>query len=170
MPSLVLTGAQWGDEGKGKLVDFFTEKAEIVVRFHGGNNAGHTLVVDGVKTKLSLIPSGILREHAVNLIGAGVVLDGYKLAEEISQLKEAGIEVTNKRLLIDSRCELILPFHPTLDKCLESFRGADKIDTTGKGIGPAYADRASRDGFRVGELRHLDKLSDNQALKRGFWN
>lgn len=153
-----MVGAQWGDEGKGKIVDFLTEKFSNVVRFQGGNNAGHTLVVDGKVTKLHLIPSGILRKHAVCCIGAGVVIDPLVLKQEIEGLQAAGISVTPDRLKIDPRATLILPQHRLLDAAMESFR-TNKIGTTGRGIGPAYEDRVRRASFKVLDLDSLDKLS-----------
>ena len=148
MNSLVIVGAQWGDEGKGKIVDYMTAAADWVVRFHGGNNAGHTLVVGGVKTKLHLIPSGILHPRAKNLIGAGVVINPFVLLKEIDGLRSAGVDVGPEHLLIDREAALLLPHHEALDRAREAALGDRKIGTTGRGVGPAYEDRAARCGFR----------------------
>ena len=158
--SLAVLGIQWGDEGKGKLVDFLTSKSNFVARFHGGNNAGHTLVVDGKKTKLNLIPSGILRSDVKCLIGAGVVLDPQAFKSEILSLKEAGIKVSPDNLCIDSRVEILMPYHKILDLAKEEALGDNKIGTTGKGIGPAYEDRASRVGIKAIDLLFIDQLKD----------
>jgi adenylosuccinate synthase len=158
MPALVIVGAQWGDEGKGKLVDYMTLNADWAVRFQGGNNAGHTLVVDGVTTKLSLVPSGILRENTKCLIGAGVVIDPLVIIEEMNKLREAGVKVTPDRLTIDRDAHLVLDYHKMIDAAQEEFREGDKIGTTGRGIGPAYVDRAARCGVRVTELQDLNRL------------
>ncbi|MCO6429878.1 MAG: adenylosuccinate synthase [Deltaproteobacteria bacterium] len=158
MSSLVVVGAQWGDEGKGKLVDFLTAKAQWVVRFQGGNNAGHTLVVDGRKFKLSLVPSGVLRSGCRCVIAAGVVIDPAVLLEEIATLRAAGIEVSPDKLLIDRDTHLIMPYHKAIDLARESRRGENKIGTTGRGIGPAYEDRAHRVGIRAAELFDLGRL------------
>ena len=158
MPSIVLVGAQWGDEGKGKLVDYLTAKADYVVRFQGGSNAGHTLVVDGVKTKLSLVPSGILREDVVCVIAAGVVVNPATLIEELSALREKGVTVSPERLVLDCEAHLVLDYHIAIDNARENYLGKGKIGTTGRGIGPAYEDRARRCGVRVGDLRNMDHL------------
>lgn len=158
MPALVVIGAQWGDEGKGKLVDYLTSGADFVARFQGGNNAGHTLVVDGVKTKLQLVPSGILREQTRCVIGAGVVVDPNALINEIRNLRGAGVAVTPARLVIDRDAHLILPYHIALDNAREARAGKNKIGTTGRGIGPAYEDRAGRCGVRFADLFLLDEL------------
>ncbi|MCI5064266.1 adenylosuccinate synthase [bacterium] len=157
MRSLVVVGAQWGDEGKGKLVDFLTSNADLVVRFQGGNNAGHTLMVDGVTTKLRLVPSGILRPHLTCCIAAGVALDGDVLYEELQELERAGVSVPVGRLVIDESVHLIMPYHRVTDLAREEARGKQKIGTTGRGIGPCYEDRASRSGVRVAELRNLER-------------
>jgi len=156
----VVVGCQWGDEGKGKLVDYLTSNADYVVRFQGGNNAGHTLVVDGKKTKLSLVPSGILRANSICLIGAGVVINPEVFLEEVVMLKEAGVEVTPDRLIIDRDATLILPYHVAIDKQREEVKGERKIGTTGRGIGPAYEDRAARTSVRMAELFDLDGLQE----------
>lgn len=155
MTSLVVVGAQWGDEGKGKLVDYLTSNADYVVRFQGGNNAGHTLQVDGVQTKLRLVPSGILRPNIFCCIAAGVVLDGDVLEEELSGLESAGVSIAPGRLVVDENVHLIMPYHRAIDCAREELRGKAKIGTTGRGIGPCYEDRASRTGFRIADLRKL---------------
>lgn len=147
---VVIIGLQWGDEGKGKIVDYYTEAAEVVARFQGGNNAGHTLVVDGKKTVLHLIPSGILRTHAKCLIGSGVVVDPDVFLKEIEVLKQAGIANLEERVLLSDRCHLILDYHRQLDIAREGRKGG--IGTTKRGIGPAYEDRAARRGVRIAEL------------------
>jgi adenylosuccinate synthase len=149
--NVVVVGTQWGDEGKGKLVDLLTEKATAVVRFQGGHNAGHSLVVGGEKTVLHLIPSGILHSHVTCLIGNGVVLSVPDLFKEIEELESAGINVRD-RLLVSPGCPLILPYHISLDQMRENLRGNQKIGTTGRGIGPAYEDKAARRGVRVADL------------------
>ena len=157
--SVVVIGAQWGDEGKGKVVDLLTDRAAAVVRFQGGHNAGHTLVIDGEKTVLHLIPSGVLREGVRCLIGNGVVLSPSALLEEIGMLEGRGVPA-RERLAISPACPLILPYHIALDQARERARGAKAIGTTGRGIGPAYEDKASRRGIRLGELldtRHFQE-------------
>jgi adenylosuccinate synthase len=149
--NVVVIGTQWGDEGKGKLVDLLTEQAEAVIRFQGGHNAGHTLVIKGEKTVLHLIPSGILRENVQCMIGNGVVLSPNALLEEIEFLEKAGIPVRN-RLLISEACTLILPVHVAIDQAREKARGSKAIGTTGRGIGPAYEDKAARRGLRAGDF------------------
>ncbi|GAB6139832.1 adenylosuccinate synthase [Methylosoma difficile] len=161
--NVVVIGTQWGDEGKGKLVDILTEQAQAVVRFQGGHNAGHTLVIGGKKTVLHLIPSGILRENVQCMIGNGVVLSPVALIEEIEFLEAAGIPVRS-RLLISEACALILPIHVAIDQAREKARGSKAIGTTGRGIGPAYEDKAGRRGLRAGDLRNptafAEKLKD----------
>lgn len=149
--NVVVIGTQWGDEGKGKIVDLLTDRADAVVRFQGGHNAGHTLVIDGKKTVLHLIPSGILRESTRCLIGNGVVLSPSALLEEIGMLEGNGVPVS-ARLGISESCPLILPYHIALDQARESARGKKAIGTTGRGIGPAYEDKAARRALRFGEL------------------
>ena len=163
MPSLVVIGAQWGDEGKGKLVDYLTSNADWVVRFQGGNNAGHTLVVDGVKTKLSLVPSGILRANTKCVIGAGVVVNPKVLLEEIAGLGKVGVDASPKRLTIDRDAHLILDYHTAIDLAREAALGEQKIGTTGRGIGPAYEDRAGRCGVRFADLFELESLKTRLA-------
>ena len=157
----MVVGTQWGDEGKGKLVDWLTESAQGVVRFQGGHNAGHTLVINGVKTALHLIPSGIMRPGVKCYIGNGVVLSAAKLFEEIEGLEKAGVEVRS-RLRISEACPLILPFHVALDVAREAFRekgGTAKIGTTGRGIGPAYEDKIARRALRVQDLKHPERFA-----------
>ena len=149
--NVVVLGTQWGDEGKGKIVDLLTDQAKVVVRFQGGHNAGHTLVIDGEKTVLHLIPSGILREGVSCFIGNGVVLAPDALLEEMAELEEKGVPV-RERLKISPACPLILPYHVALDLAREKARGAAKIGTTGRGIGPAYEDKVARRGLRLGDL------------------
>jgi len=149
--NVVILGTQWGDEGKGKIVDLLTEQVSTVARFQGGHNAGHTLVIDGEKTVLHLIPSGILRENVTCLIGNGVVLAPDALMKEMSELEAKGVPVKD-RLKLSLACPLILPYHVALDQAREIAKGADKIGTTGRGIGPAYEDKVSRRGLRVGDL------------------
>ncbi|MGA1191443.1 MAG: adenylosuccinate synthase [Bdellovibrionota bacterium] len=156
MSSLVVVGAQWGDEGKGKLVDYLTSNAHYVVRFQGGNNAGHTLLVDGKETKLRLVPSGILRQKTVCCIAAGVVLDADVFLEETTGLEAAGVSISEERLVIDESVHLIMPYHKTIDLAREELRGKNRIGTTGRGIGPCYEDRANRSGFRLAELKYLE--------------
>ena len=160
--TVVVLGTQWGDEGKGKIVDLLTEQAEAVVRFQGGHNAGHTLVIDGEKTVLHLIPSGILRNDVVCYIGNGVVLSPEALIKEMKQLEEKGVPV-RERLKLSPACPLILPYHVALDQAREIARGASKIGTTGRGIGPAYEDKVSRRGLRVADLLHPERFA--QKLK-----
>ncbi len=160
MPALVIVGAQWGDEGKGKLVDFLTSQADWVVRFQGGNNAGHTLVVDGKIFKLHLIPSGVLRENTRCAIAAGVVVDADVMRSELEGLKEAGISVKSERFVVDRDAHLIMGYHQAIDQARELQKGDAKIGTTGRGIGPAYEDRATRCGIRVAELRDLPQLKN----------
>ncbi len=155
--NVVILGTHWGDEGKGKVVDLLTEKAAVVVRFQGGHNAGHTLVVNGKKTILHLIPSGILHSHVQCLIGNGVVLSIPALFEEIVKLEAAGLTVRD-RLMVSPGCPLILPHHVSLDLMRENVRGNQKIGTTGRGIGPAYEDKVSRRGLRVVDLYNPDKF------------
>ena len=160
--SVVVLGTQWGDEGKGKIVDLLTEKAAAVVRFQGGHNAGHTLVINGEKTALHLIPSGILRDGVTCVIGNGVVLAPDALLKEIRALEDRGVPVM-ERLRISHACPLILPYHVALDQAREIKRGNAKIGTTGRGIGPAYEDKVSRRGLRVGDLyqpEFADKLKE----------
>ena len=155
--NVVVIGTQWGDEGKGKIVDWLTEKVVGVVRFQGGHNAGHTLVVNGVKTILRLIPSGMLHPHVTCYIGNGVVLSPEALLKEIDELTLAGLNVV-ERLRISEACPLILPYHVALDQAREIKMGAEKIGTTGRGIGPCYEDKVARRAIRVNDLRFPDRF------------
>jgi adenylosuccinate synthase len=159
--NVVVVGTQWGDEGKGKVVDWLTDHAQGVVRFQGGHNAGHTLVIKGVKTALQLIPSGIMRDGVACYIGNGVVVDPTHLLLEIERLEKIGLDVRS-RLFISESCPLILPFHVEVDKAREALRetsGAGKIGTTGKGIGPAYEDKVARRALRVQDLKHPERFA-----------
>jgi adenylosuccinate synthase len=159
--NVVVVGTQWGDEGKGKVVDWLTDHAEAVVRFQGGHNAGHTLVIRGVKTALQLIPSGVMRDRVACFIGNGVVVDPAHLLVEIARLEAMGLDVRS-RLLVSESCPLILPFHVELDKARERKRetsGAGMIGTTGKGIGPAYEDKVARRALRVQDLKHPERFA-----------
>jgi adenylosuccinate synthase len=159
--NVVVVGTQWGDEGKGKVVDWLTDHAQGVVRFQGGHNAGHTLVIKGIKTALQLIPSGIMREGIACYIGNGVVVDPSHLLGEIERLEKIGVDVRS-RLFISESCPLILPFHVEVDKARETLRetsGAGKIGTTGKGIGPAYEDKVARRALRVQDLKHPERFA-----------
>lgn len=149
--SVVILGAQWGDEGKGKIVDLLTDRVKYVVRYQGGHNAGHTLIINGEKTVLRLIPSGILRDNVTCLIGNGVVLSPEALLQEMGELESRGVNV-RQRLLISEACPLILPYHVAMDHAREAALGKNKIGTTGRGIGPAYEDKVARRGLRVGDL------------------
>jgi len=162
--ALVAVGAQWGDEGKGKIVDWLAPQAQIVVRYHGGNNAGHTLVVDGVKTVLHVVPAGVLNPSTVNLIGPGVVVDPDGLLAELQALVERGLLGDPSRVRLSGRAHVILPWHTTLDKVREKAAGGAAIGTTQRGIGPAYEDKVSRRGIRVADL--LDPKSLREQLAR----
>ncbi|WP_372741123.1 adenylosuccinate synthase, partial [Neptunomonas sp.] len=155
--NVVVLGTQWGDEGKGKIVDLLTEQVSAVVRFQGGHNAGHTLVIDGKKTVLHLIPSGILREKVLCLIGNGVVLSPEALLKEMRGLEAAGVPV-RERLKLSPACPLILPYHVALDQAREAARGEAKIGTTGRGIGPAYEDKVARRGLRLSDLMDAERF------------
>src|SRR5690606_31031723 len=153
MPTTCVTGVLWGDEGKGKIIDLLARDADFVVRYGGGHNAGHTLIWRGERLVLHLVPSGILQERTVNVIGNGVVVDPLHLRDEVARLREHGVTVDlGRNLLVSERAPLILPMHQALDRVMEAVRGAGKIGTTGRGIGPAYADRAYRSGLRAGDL------------------
>lgn len=157
--NLVVVGTQWGDEGKGKIVDLLTDRVAAVVRFQGGHNAGHTLVIEGKKTVLHLIPSGILRDHVECFIGNGVVLAPDALQKEVDQLEATGLKVKS-RLKISEACPLILDHHVALDQARERARGNAAIGTTGRGIGPAYEDKVARRGLRAGDLKNLEKFKE----------
>jgi len=158
MSNTVVVGTQWGDEGKGKVVDLLTAKADLVVRFQGGNNAGHTLVVEGQQFIFHIIPSGILYEDKKCLIGNGLVVDPEVLLEEIENLKEAGIEVNPKRLSLSDKAHIIMPYHQAIDVARDTAKGGDKIGTTGRGIGPCYEDKMARTGVRVIDLTEPETL------------
>ena len=157
--NVVILGSQWGDEGKGKIVDLLTDKASVVARFQGGHNAGHTLVIDGRKTALHLIPSGILRSHVNCVIGNGVVVAPDALLKEIQMLEERGVKVRG-RLKVSGSCPLILPYHIALDQAREAARGNAKIGTTGRGIGPAYEDKVARRGLRLSDLANIERFAE----------
>ena len=157
--NVVVIGTQWGDEGKGKVVDLLTDRADAVVRFQGGHNAGHTLVIDGKETVLHLIPSGILRENVRCLIGNGVVLSPSALIEELEQLERSGVDARS-RMGISESCPVILPYHIALDQAREAARGKKAIGTTGRGIGPCYEDKVSRRGIRLGEMLDADHFAE----------
>ncbi|MBZ9693149.1 adenylosuccinate synthase [Clostridium sp. M14] len=172
MSAFIVLGAQWGDEGKGKMTDYLAEEAEVVVRFQGGNNAGHTVEVGDKQYKLHLIPSGILYDDKLNVIGNGVVVDPKALFEEINYLEGVGVNVTPEKLIISDRAQLIMPYHKTLDVLKEKARGKNDIGTTGKGIGPCYTDKFERCGIRVCDLMHEDvfkeKLEENIRMKNEY--
>jgi len=159
MRNVAVIGTQWGDEGKGKIVDWLSEKADVVVRFQGGHNAGHTLVVKKVTYKLKLLPSGIVRKNKISIIGNGVVIDPWALLDEIKQIEKLGIKITEKNLYIAENATLILPFHSELDGIREDTKSTDKIGTTRRGIGPAYEDKVGRRGIRLMDLSNKENLS-----------
>jgi len=158
MANVAVVGAQWGDEGKGKIVDWLSERADVVVRFQGGHNAGHTLVIDGKVYKLSLLPSGIVRPGKLSVIGNGVVIDPWHLAKEVASLKEQGIAIDRSNLRIAENATLIMPLHRELDRLREEAAGSNKIGTTGRGIGPAYEDKVGRRAIRAGDLANPETL------------
>ncbi len=158
MTNVTVIGAQWGDEGKGKIVDWLAEKADVVARFQGGHNAGHTLVIGNQVYKLHLLPSGIVRKGKLSIIGNGVVIDPWALLAEIETLRGQGVEVSPDNLLVSEAAPLILPLHGAIDRALEEARGASKIGTTGRGIGPAYEDKVGRRALRVCDLAHPETL------------
>lgn len=168
--NIVVIGSQWGDEGKGKIVDWLAEQTGGVVRFQGGHNAGHTLVVGGKKTVLRLIPSGILHENLTCYIGSGVVVSPEALLGEIDELVAAGVKNVAQRLKIAPTCPLILPYHIALDQAREASRGASKIGTTGRGIGPAYEDKVARRSVRAGDLADLDKVAEKVKTNLALYN
>jgi len=175
MANVAVIGAQWGDEGKGKIVDWLSSRADVVVRFQGGHNAGHTLVIDGVTYKLSLLPSGVVRKDKLAIIGNGVVVDPWALLEEIDKLSAQGVAVTPKTLLVAENAPLILPLHRELDHFRETANSGTRIGTTGRGIGPAYEDKVGRRAIRAVDLKDLDALgpkidrllAHHNALRRG---
>jgi adenylosuccinate synthase len=160
MKSVIVVGSQWGDEGKGKVVDWLSERADVVVRFQGGHNAGHTLVIDGKTYKLSLLPSGIVRKNKISIIGNGVVIDPNALLKEMAMIKEHGVTITPDNFKIAENACLILPIHPLLDAAAESLRGSEKIGTTGRGIGPAYEDKVARRAIRLCDLANPTLLKE----------
>ena len=176
MKNVVVVGSQWGDEGKGKIVDWLSDQADIVIRFQGGHNAGHTLVIDGVTYKLRLLPSGIVRKGKISIIGNGVVVDPWALLEEIKEIKSKGIDVNEDNFIISESANLILPFHREMDEIREDAAGKGKIGTTRRGIGPAYEDKVGRRSIRVMDLRsesNLDHrletvLLHHNAIRKGL--
>ena len=160
MANVAVIGSQWGDEGKGKIVDWLSSRADVVVRFQGGHNAGHTLVIDGNVYKLHLLPSGIVRKGKLSVIGNGVVIDPWALMKEIDTLRGQGVEISPDSLMLAENANLILPVHQALDQALEAARGKGQIGTTGRGIGPAYEDKVSRRGIRVCDLDDKDLLRE----------
>ena len=176
MKNVVVVGSQWGDEGKGKIVDWLSSEADVVVRFQGGHNAGHTLVIDGVTYKLRLLPSGIVRKNKISIIGNGVVVDPWALLDEIDEIKSKGVVVTEKNLILSESANLILPFHREMDEIREDSAGKAKIGTTRRGIGPAYEDKVGRRSIRVMDLiseKNLDHrletvLMHHNAIRKGL--
>ena len=176
MANVVVVGAQWGDEGKGKIVDWLSERADVIVRFQGGHNAGHTLVIEGQVYKLSLLPSGIVRGGKLSVIGNGVVLDPWHLREEIAKLSGQGVEINPENLMVAENTPLILPVHGELDRAREAQNNVAKIGTTGRGIGPAYEDKVGRRAIRVADLAdpatletRVDRmLQHHDTLRRGM--
>ena len=167
MRNVVVVGSQWGDEGKGKIVDWLSDQADVVVRFQGGHNAGHTLVINGKVFKLRLLPSGIVREGKISILGNGVVIDPWALLDEIKDIKKQGINVTPENFMISESASLILPFHREMDEIREDAAGKEKIGTTRRGIGPCYEDKVGRRAIRVMDLRsesNLDKRLENVLL------
>ncbi len=176
MKNIVVVGSQWGDEGKGKIVDWLSEQADVVIRFQGGHNAGHTLVIDGITYKLRLLPSGIVRKNKISIIGNGVVIDPWALLEEIKEIKSKGVHVNVDNFMISESANLILPFHREMDEIREDFAGKGKIGTTRRGIGPTYEDKVGRRSIRVMDLRsekNLDQrletaLMHHNAIRKGL--
>tara|TARA_B100000900_G_scaffold382137_1_gene369104 strand:- start:2537 stop:3829 length:1293 start_codon:yes stop_codon:yes gene_type:complete len=176
MKNVVVVGSQWGDEGKGKIVDWLSSEADVVIRFQGGHNAGHTLVIDGITYKLRLLPSGVVRQNKISIIGNGVVVDPWALLEEINEIKSKGIQITDKNLIISEAANLILPFHREMDEIREDTAGKAKIGTTRRGIGPAYEDKVGRRSIRVMDLiseENLDHrletvLMHHNAIRKGL--
>ena len=176
MKNVVVVGSQWGDEGKGKIVDWLSSEADVIVRFQGGHNAGHTLVIDSIVYKLRLLPSGIVRKNKISIIGNGVVVDPWALLDEIDEIKSKGVEVNPDNLILSEAATLILPFHKEMDEIREDAAGKSKIGTTRRGIGPAYEDKIGRRSIRVMDLateNNLDKrlevvLSHHNAIRKGL--
>ena len=176
MKNIVVVGSQWGDEGKGKIVDWLSEQADVVIRFQGGHNAGHTLVIEGKTYKLRLLPSGIVRKDKISIIGNGVVIDPWALLDEIKEIKEKDVKVDTDNLIISESANLILPFHKEMDEIREDTAGKGKIGTTRRGIGPAYEDKVGRRSIRVMDLRsekNLDQRLDSvlihhNAIRKGL--
>ena len=176
MKNVVVVGSQWGDEGKGKIVDWLSSEADVVIRFQGGHNAGHTLVIDGITYKLRLLPSGIVRKNKISIIGNGVVVDPWALLDEIDEIKSKGVEINQKNLIISEAANLILPFHKEMDEIREDTAGKAKIGTTRRGIGPAYEDKVGRRSIRVMDLiseENLDNrletvLMHHNAIRKGL--
>ncbi len=160
MANVSVVGSQWGDEGKGKIVDWLSSRADVVVRFQGGHNAGHTLVIDGVVHKLHLLPSGIVRKNKMSVIGNGVVVDPWALLEEIKEVSSNGVTINTDNLMLAENANLILPVHQAMDAALEKARGKQNLGTTGRGIGPAYEDKVARRGIRVCDLYHPELLKE----------
>ncbi len=176
MKNIVVVGSQWGDEGKGKIVDWLSEQADVVIRFQGGHNAGHTLVINGVTYKLRLLPSGIVRKNKISIIGNGVVVDPWALLDEIKEIESKGVRVDVENFIISESANLILPFHREMDEIREDTAGKGKIGTTRRGIGPAYEDKVGRRSIRVMDLRsetNLDQrlesvLQHHNAIRKGL--
>ena len=176
MKNVVVVGSQWGDEGKGKIVDWLSREADVVIRFQGGHNAGHTLVIDGVTYKLRLLPSGIVRKNKISIIGNGVVVDPWALLDEIEEIKSKGVDISQKNLIVSEAASLILPFHREMDEIREDAAGKAKIGTTRRGIGPAYEDKVGRRSIRVMDLvseKNLDHrletvLMHHNAIRKGL--
>ena len=176
MKNVAVVGSQWGDEGKGKIVDWLSSEADVVVRFQGGHNAGHTLVIDGVTYKLRLLPSGIVRKNKISIIGNGVVVDPWALLDEIKEIKSKGVEISEENLILSESANLILPFHKEMDEIREDAAGKAKIGTTRRGIGPAYEDKVGRRSIRVMDLiseKNLDHrletvLMHHNAIRKGL--
>ena len=176
MKNIVVVGSQWGDEGKGKIVDWLSEQADVVVRFQGGHNAGHTLVIDGKVYKLKLLPSGIVRQDKISIIGNGVVVDPWAFLEEIKQIQKQGVRVDESNLILAETANLIMPFHREMDEIREDLAGKEKIGTTRRGIGPAYEDKVGRRSIRVMDLKSETNLSNrlevvlahHNAIRKGL--
>ena len=176
MNNIVVVGSQWGDEGKGKIVDWLSSKADIIIRFQGGHNAGHTLVIDGITYKLRLLPSGIVRKNKISIIGNGVVIDPWALLEEIKEIQSMGVKITSSNLIISETSNLILPYHKEMDEVREDLANKEKIGTTRRGIGPAYEDKVGRRAIRVMDLiseKNLENrleiaLSHHNFIRKGM--